>query len=478
MLGSLICGGWAHAQLPSVIYTWSGTGNTRGWFLDNVSTSYAVPSNTVAGQLTITELGDEFDPGCDQLACPQFYGRSITVQDHWDLIREGSNGSGGLDLTGLQFVELDVAHNGTGDVQVQPFLRSGQSSTYTWFGPAPDYLPSGDPWIVPAGSTPTTIRIPIYQLTPEQQAYNRGIGFKAFDHVDQGYLTWTISEVRSVGTPLTQRDLATHDVGSPDNGLNGAFVNWDNSSVLGNTGQNQTGLSHNAAGTGSLQWTDLGTTGTPGAGGGSISWGNGLALNGNTFNTRPADFSGYNHLTFRMKATDVTPGGGGTIGVQAFFQNGDWEFFETTTGGRVNEFAAINLPVDGQYHDLIFPLDNVVHEQVVSTFGINLFSHPNDVIIDVDLVHFSFVPGVPGDYNGNGTVDAGDYVVLRKGGPLQSEIADLGVNSTQDYLEWQARFGRTSGSGLGSEAVPEPTSLLLVLAVFAAMPVVGRVARQ
>ena len=34
------------------------------------------------------------------------------------------------------------------------------------------------------------------------------IGIKVCDHVNQGYLTWTVSEVRSVGTPLTSRILA------------------------------------------------------------------------------------------------------------------------------------------------------------------------------------------------------------------------------------------------------------------------------
>jgi len=73
--------------------------------------------------------------------------------------------------------------------------------------------------------------------------------------------------------------------------------------------------------------------------------------------------------------------------------------------------------------------------------------------------------GVLGDYNGNGTVDAADYVLWRKGGPLQNESATPGVNDAADYDYWRSRFGATSGSG---SAVPEPAAAALVaLGLFA-----------
>jgi len=74
-------------------------------------------------------------------------------------------------------------------------------------------------------------------------------------------------------------------------------------------------------------------------------------------------------------------------------------------------------------------------------------------------------PGVAGDYNGNGVVDAADYVLWRKGGTLQNEVATVGSVTPEDYTEWRARFGNTSGSGssLGGAAVPEPASVALGL---------------
>ncbi len=75
------------------------------------------------------------------------------------------------------------------------------------------------------------------------------------------------------------------------------------------------------------------------------------------------------------------------------------------------------------------------------------------------------VVGVPGDFNGNGTVDAGDYVLWRKGGPLQNEVDTPGTVNAQDYLDWRARFGNPPGSGssLGAAAVPEPSTLMLLV---------------
>lgn len=79
--------------------------------------------------------------------------------------------------------------------------------------------------------------------------------------------------------------------------------------------------------------------------------------------------------------------------------------------------------------------------------------------------------GVPGDYNGNGTVDAADYVLWRNGGPLLNEVDTLGTVDSADYTAWRAQFGKTagSGSGLGGANVPEPAAMtLLVIGLLAA----------
>lgn len=62
-----------------------------------------------------------------------------------------------------------------------------------------------------------------------------------------------------------------------------------------------------------------------------------------------------------------------------------------------------------------------------------------------------------GDYNHNGTVEAGDYVVWRRGGSPNP-------NSPADYDTWRANFGNSAGSGasLSSTSVPEPTTATLL----------------
>ncbi len=73
-------------------------------------------------------------------------------------------------------------------------------------------------------------------------------------------------------------------------------------------------------------------------------------------------------------------------------------------------------------------------------------------------------PGLAGDFNGDGVVDAADYVVWRKG---------LGMTYTQnDYNVWRAHFGQTAGSGAGAgtnAAVPEPATLSLLIVGILAM---------
>jgi hypothetical protein len=92
--------------------------------------------------------------------------------------------------------------------------------------------------------------------------------------------------------------------------------------------------------------------------------------------------------------------------------------------------------------------------------------------VDVVLKGVSSGPAttIAGDYNNNNIVDAADYVVWRKNrltanvmpndpfGPL---IAD------SQYNLWRANFGKTPGTGAGSVvnicAVPEPSTLVLIL---------------
>jgi hypothetical protein len=138
-------------------------------------------------------------------------------------------------------------------------------------------------------------------------------------------------------------------------------------------------------------------------------------------------------------------------------------FFQTAEAGFLFQVAGtVNLPVDGQFHDITVPLAGVIDRDVISTFGVNLAPHPNNVFIDVDLVRFANVPVLEGDYNNDGAVNAGDYVVWRKANntslPLPNDLSP-GVTDA-DYDVWAENFGEPNGAG-GAGGVPEPTALVL-----------------
>jgi hypothetical protein len=80
-------------------------------------------------------------------------------------------------------------------------------------------------------------------------------------------------------------------------------------------------------------------------------------------------------------------------------------------------------------------------------------------------------PGVPGDYNDDGTVDAADYVVWRKHENTNTVLPndpEGGVIDIDQFNIWRENFGMTEGAGGGSNAsaaVPEPAAA--TLAIFA-----------
>lgn len=73
--------------------------------------------------------------------------------------------------------------------------------------------------------------------------------------------------------------------------------------------------------------------------------------------------------------------------------------------------------------------------------------------VDNFTIYYHSMPGLPGDFNADGTVDAADYVMWRK---------DNGVGS---YADWAENFGASlpgsGGDGDGGGSVPEPGAGLL-----------------
>lgn len=437
---------WAQpvrGQSPRTLYTWEGTGDAVNWFKQFGANDVTI-ANDIAGELTITEIGTS--------------GAPVAVSDGFNTISESAASvvAGGIDLTGLDSIEFDLGHNGVGSVSVQFFAQVDPGSTF---------VALGDDQLVSPGLA--TYSAPLSGLQPDQSAYVRTVGINVRDHAILGNLIWTLQEVRSAGTPLSLRDIATHNPGSSDNGLQGAIVNFDNAAVQGNDGgQNQSGLSQNLTGqpagnSGSLQWTDL-----SGGGGGAVSWGNGTVFQGNTFNERPTDLSNYTAVRVRMAAANV----GGNV------PEVDVQYFLQTGGGFTFEAAGIkSLPADGEFHTLAFPVASISARDIVMQHGVNLDEHPDgNLLIDVDNVRYVLV----GDMDCDSDIDFDDIddFVLGLNDPTEYESifgvptaakGDTDLDGDQDFDDIEQFVSILTG---GSQmAVPEPsTALLTALALLAA----------
>ncbi len=84
----------------------------------------------------------------------------------------------------------------------------------------------------------------------------------------------------------------------------------------------------------------------------------------------------------------------------------------------------------------------------------------------LDAIVFSLPPAsLVGDYNNNGKVDAGDYVIFRNNSGTTNVLPNDPLGGTigiAQYNQWKSHFG-DSHAASGSARVPEPTSLALVV---------------
>jgi GH35 family endo-1,4-beta-xylanase len=129
-------------------------------------------------------------------------------------------------------------------------------------------------------------------------------------------------------------------------------------------------------------------------------------------------------------------------------RNDDWDTQLTAVVG-----ADGTISFDGFWGDYELTVGGVTYDLTLSK---------NDLLYSLVVA--------PGDYNGDGTVDAADYSVWRdtfgSSDDLRADGNGDGVVDDGDYGVWKALFGTTYGTGAGSlaAAVPEPASAVLLLA--------------
>jgi hypothetical protein len=135
--------------------------------------------------------------------------------------------------------------------------------------------------------------------------------------------------------------------------------------------------------------------------------------------------------------------------------------------GGVLTVSLINgfTPVAGATFDLLNwgTLEGVFSSLQLPSLGSSLAWDTSDLYSSGELSVVAV--GLGGDYNDDGAVDAADYVIWRKGGPLLNEVDVPGAINETDYDAWQTRFGTTAPGGGGSAdgQVPEPGGLAMIL---------------
>jgi hypothetical protein len=139
--------------------------------------------------------------------------------------------------------------------------------------------------------------------------------------------------------------------------------------------------------------------------------------------------------------------------------------------GRGEGFVASNVSIENGFNEqLINGHSNIFPRQVGAfklipqngTMALKGIGFEYDVTYDISAAPIA----LPGDYNHNGTVDAADYVLWRKGDPSADSNGDTFVDQV-DFDFWRTNFGNTAGPGAGSggltaAGVPEPASVGLV----------------
>jgi hypothetical protein len=175
----------------------------------------------------------------------------------------------------------------------------------------------------------------------------------------------------------------------------------------------------------------------------------------------------FNYYEINSAMGALSPGGWNSLDDQ---ESGDppGQGWDESGGSDVNELVELFLPAEG------FSLGPGAQLNLGSAFNTSIFGAGNDgdLVFNFGLVGGTLLSGevnytdivamVDGDFNGDGVVNAADYVLWRNGGPLQNDPTP-GVQPA-DYDFWVSRFGATSGSGSGGAAVPEPATWLCLVA--------------
>ena len=170
-----------------------------------------------------------------------------------------------------------------------------------------------------------------------------------------------------------------------------------------------------------------------------------------------------------LDGNDTGPGAGG----EEYRYQVDLNQFNTST------FTTVSIPLTAftqraQAFELLNPGDESLSD--FNLYYLGVLTLPGIGVVDLEIesieVRLPAPPGLAGDYNENGVVDAADYTLWRDnlggnfdlGGNGDETGGSAGVVEQADYNLWKTNFGNMaagSGTALSAAGVPEPNSLAL-----------------
>ncbi|HJQ78888.1 MAG TPA: LamG-like jellyroll fold domain-containing protein, partial [Lacipirellulaceae bacterium] len=262
-----------------------------------------------------------------------------------------------------------------------------------------------------AGGTPASLTVFIDGI--QRATTNTAIQLRHLNDVNNwlGRSNWTgdanfsgsLNEFRIYDTALTADDIAKNAFVGPDDFLTGGVM-----SIEVNTASGEVSLVNNLSRPLEVDYYEITSAG------GALNTAGWTSIDGNT--TQGAGW-------------DKSPGSNANQLAELYLPEGG---FSVPANGELPLGGAFS---PGMPQDLQFRFDMPT--------GLSF----------VGSVDYTTSPGLPGDYNGNGRVDAADYVVWRKNPNAHG-------GDPAGYNTWRINFDRTSGSGAGSgAAVPEPAAL-------------------
>jgi hypothetical protein len=204
-------------------------------------------------------------------------------------------------------------------------------------------------------------------------------------------------------------------------------------------------------------------TGQPGTAGNIESSANGSTGVGWLIQRRTSNTAGTQSSAAVLQLIDFNDGGDGVLADAP-----DWDVIETIDlTGMAAGWHVLGVEYDPATGDV-----TATYDDEEFTFDYGTLPDDRDMIGNFYIGYRENLPGtgtsgrpptfdlfeeaaLVGDYNGDGSVDAADYVVWRKNPGA--------FGGAQGYTDWAANFGDTAGSGSGVGAVPEPATLALVM---------------